>query len=174
MPSLSISARELLTSGVHYGHKVSRWNPKMRPYIHAKKSLIHLIDVRETIKALIPILQKKGGTALSERAQKGIAALAKTNWTAKREASRPSTFDATSRRWARRSRRTSGRPVRTSARRRSSLVSGSPLRGSEQKIGEPQSSYVQHDGGAPAALGVMNVEPPKTVRVACRLHKSSI
>jgi small subunit ribosomal protein S2 len=53
MPSLSISARELLTSGVHYGHKVSRWNPKMRPYIHAKKSLIHIIDVRETIKGLV-------------------------------------------------------------------------------------------------------------------------
>jgi small subunit ribosomal protein S2 len=53
MPSLSISARELLASGVHYGHKVSRWNPKMRPYIHAKKSLIHIIDVRETIKGLV-------------------------------------------------------------------------------------------------------------------------
>ena len=53
MPSLSISARELLTSGVHYGHKVSRWNPKMRPFIHAKKSLIHIIDVRETIKGLV-------------------------------------------------------------------------------------------------------------------------
>jgi benzoylformate decarboxylase len=43
-------------------------------------------DVRETIKALIPVLKRKGGTALTERAQKGIAALAKTNWTAKREA----------------------------------------------------------------------------------------
>ncbi len=53
MPSLSISARDLLASGVHYGHKVSRWNPKMRPYIHAKKSLIHIIDVRETIKGLV-------------------------------------------------------------------------------------------------------------------------
>jgi small subunit ribosomal protein S2 len=53
MPSLSISARELLASGVHYGHKVSRWNPKMRPYIHAKKSLIHIIDVRQTIKGLV-------------------------------------------------------------------------------------------------------------------------
>lgn len=53
MPSLSISARELLASGVHYGHKVSRWNPKMRPYIHAKRSLIHIIDVRETIKGLV-------------------------------------------------------------------------------------------------------------------------
>jgi small subunit ribosomal protein S2 len=53
MPSLSISARELLASGVHYGHRVSRWNPKMRPYIHAKKSLIHIIDVRQTIKGLV-------------------------------------------------------------------------------------------------------------------------
>ena len=53
MPPLSISARELLASGVHYGHKVSRWNPKMRPYIHAKHSLIHIIDVRETIKGLV-------------------------------------------------------------------------------------------------------------------------
>ena len=51
MASLSITARELLTSGAHYGHKVSRWNPKMKPYIHAKKSLIHIIDVRQTIKA---------------------------------------------------------------------------------------------------------------------------
>ena len=53
MPALSISARELLASGVHYGHKVSRWNPKMKPFIHAKKSLIHIIDVRETIKGLV-------------------------------------------------------------------------------------------------------------------------
>jgi len=53
MPSLSISARELLASGVHYGHRVSKWNPKMRPFIHAKKSLIHIIDVRETVKGLV-------------------------------------------------------------------------------------------------------------------------
>jgi benzoylformate decarboxylase len=42
-------------------------------------------DVRETIKALIPALQRKGGKALAERAERGIAALAKTNWKAKRE-----------------------------------------------------------------------------------------
>jgi small subunit ribosomal protein S2 len=53
MPSLSISSRDLLQAGVHYGHKVSRWNPKMRPYIHAKQSLIHIIDVRQTIKGLV-------------------------------------------------------------------------------------------------------------------------
>jgi benzoylformate decarboxylase len=43
-------------------------------------------DVRETIKALIPVLQRKGGRALTERAQQGIAALAKSNWSAKRDA----------------------------------------------------------------------------------------
>ncbi len=53
MPSLSISAKELLASGVHYGHRVSRWNPKMKPFIHSKKNLIHIIDVRETIKGLV-------------------------------------------------------------------------------------------------------------------------
>jgi benzoylformate decarboxylase len=42
-------------------------------------------DVKETLKALIPALKKKGGKALAERAKAGIAALAKSNWTAKRE-----------------------------------------------------------------------------------------
>jgi benzoylformate decarboxylase len=42
-------------------------------------------DVRETLKALIPVLQRKGGRALAERAQQGIAALARSNWSAKRE-----------------------------------------------------------------------------------------
>ncbi len=53
MPPLSISARELLESGVHYGHRVSRWNPKMRPFIHSKRNLIHIMDVRETVKGLV-------------------------------------------------------------------------------------------------------------------------
>lgn len=53
MPSLSLSPRDLLQSGVHYGHRVSRWNPKMAPYIHAKQNLIHIIDVRETVKGIV-------------------------------------------------------------------------------------------------------------------------
>lgn len=43
-------------------------------------------NVRETIKALIPVLQRKGGRALAERAHDSIAALASKNWSAKREA----------------------------------------------------------------------------------------
>ena len=41
-------------------------------------------DVRETIRALIPVLKKKGGKALEAKAKKGIAALKETNWVAKR------------------------------------------------------------------------------------------
>jgi small subunit ribosomal protein S2 len=48
-----VSVQELLESGVHFGHRVSRWNPKMRPYIFGKRNLIHIINLRETIKGLI-------------------------------------------------------------------------------------------------------------------------
>jgi small subunit ribosomal protein S2 len=45
--------KELEESGVHFGHRSSRWNPKMRPYIYARRNLIHIIDVRETIRGLL-------------------------------------------------------------------------------------------------------------------------
>jgi small subunit ribosomal protein S2 len=49
----NVLAQELIEAGVHYGHRASRWNPKMRPYIHGRKNLIHIIDVRETIRGLL-------------------------------------------------------------------------------------------------------------------------
>src|SRR3954453_14314203 len=45
--------KALVDSGVHFGPRVSRWNPKMQPYIHGKRNMIHLIDVRETMKGLL-------------------------------------------------------------------------------------------------------------------------
>lgn len=45
--------KKLVESGVHFGHRSSRWNPKMRPYIYARRNLIHIIDVRETIRGLL-------------------------------------------------------------------------------------------------------------------------
>ena len=45
--------QQLVESGVHFGHRSSRWNPKMRPYIYARRNLIHIIDVRETIRGLL-------------------------------------------------------------------------------------------------------------------------
>ena len=46
-------AEQLIGAGVHYGHRASHWNPKMAPYIYARKNLIHIIDVRETIRGLL-------------------------------------------------------------------------------------------------------------------------
>ncbi len=45
--------KNLIESGVHFGHRVSRWNPKMQPYIFGKRNLIHIIDIRETVKGLL-------------------------------------------------------------------------------------------------------------------------
>jgi small subunit ribosomal protein S2 len=45
--------KELVDAGVHFGHRVSRWNPKMAPYIHGKRNMIHVIDVRETLKGIL-------------------------------------------------------------------------------------------------------------------------
>ena len=49
----TISVDQLLTNGVHYGHRASRWNPKMRPFIHEKRNNIHIIDLRETVRGLL-------------------------------------------------------------------------------------------------------------------------
>ena len=45
--------RQLVDSGIHYGHRVSRWNPKMAPYIFGKRNTIHILDIRETVKGLL-------------------------------------------------------------------------------------------------------------------------
>ena len=44
--------KSMVDAGVHFGHRVSRWNPKMEPYIKGKRNMIHILDVKETIKGL--------------------------------------------------------------------------------------------------------------------------
>jgi small subunit ribosomal protein S2 len=48
-----IDVKELIEAGVHFGHRVSRWHPKMKPFIFGKRNLIHIIDLRETLKGLV-------------------------------------------------------------------------------------------------------------------------
>lgn len=48
-----VQVKDLIEAGVHFGHRASRWNPKMRPYIYGKRNLIHIIDVRETVRGLL-------------------------------------------------------------------------------------------------------------------------
>lgn len=43
-----VKIEDLFESGVHFGHKTSRWNPKMAPYIYGEKDKTHIIDLRQT------------------------------------------------------------------------------------------------------------------------------
>ena len=44
--------KELLAAGAHFGHKTSRWHPKMAPYIHSKREGAHIINLEKTVEAL--------------------------------------------------------------------------------------------------------------------------
>lgn len=44
--------KELLAAGAHFGHKTSRWHPKMSPYIHSKRQGAHIINLEKTVEAL--------------------------------------------------------------------------------------------------------------------------
>jgi small subunit ribosomal protein S2 len=48
-----VQVADLVEAGVHFGHRASRWNPKMRPYIYGKRNLIHIIDLRETVRGML-------------------------------------------------------------------------------------------------------------------------
>src|ERR1700740_3565714 len=46
---ISIGVKELLESGVHFGHQTRRWNPKMKPFIFDARNGIHIIDLSKTL-----------------------------------------------------------------------------------------------------------------------------
>ena len=48
-----LEVQELIEAGIHFGHPVSRWNPKMKPYIFGKRNFIHIIDLKETVKGIV-------------------------------------------------------------------------------------------------------------------------
>ena len=46
----SVSMKELLEAGVHFGHQTRRWNPKMKPYIFGERNGIYIIDLQKTLR----------------------------------------------------------------------------------------------------------------------------
>jgi small subunit ribosomal protein S2 len=50
--SLDISMKALLESGVHFGHRTNRWDPRMRPYIFTERNGIHIVDLQQTVQHL--------------------------------------------------------------------------------------------------------------------------
>ncbi len=65
-----ISMKALLESGVHFGHRTNKWNPRMKPYIFTERNGIHIIDLQQTAKTLtntynvVRDTAAKGGTVL--------------------------------------------------------------------------------------------------------------
>ncbi len=51
-----VDVKALLQAGAHFGHKTSRWHPKMAPYIHSKRDGTHIIDLTKTVEALEEVL----------------------------------------------------------------------------------------------------------------------
>jgi small subunit ribosomal protein S2 len=47
-----VDIKQLLEAGAHFGHKTSRWHPKMAPYIHSKRDGGHIIDLTKTVEGL--------------------------------------------------------------------------------------------------------------------------
>ena len=50
--SLDISMKALLESGVHFGHRTNRWDPRMKPYIFTERNGIHIIDLQQTVERM--------------------------------------------------------------------------------------------------------------------------
>lgn len=48
----NVDIKQLLEAGAHFGHKTSRWHPKMAPYIHSKRGGTHIIDLTKTVEQL--------------------------------------------------------------------------------------------------------------------------
>ncbi|HEX6416017.1 MAG TPA: 30S ribosomal protein S2 [Candidatus Saccharimonadales bacterium] len=62
--AVSVDIKALLEAGVHFGHKTSRWHPKMAPYIHSKRQDSHIIDLTKTVEGLekaLPFVTKVAG-----------------------------------------------------------------------------------------------------------------
>ena len=65
-----ISMKALLESGVHFGHRTNKWDPRMKPYIFTERNGIHIIDLQQTVKSIntayniIRDTVQRGGTVL--------------------------------------------------------------------------------------------------------------
>jgi small subunit ribosomal protein S2 len=81
--SVDVDIKKLLESGAHFGHKTSRWHPKMAQYIHSKRQDSHIIDLTKTVEALdavLPELSKivaRGGKVLFVGTKKQIREVVK-------------------------------------------------------------------------------------------------
>ncbi|KUK48536.1 MAG: 30S ribosomal protein S2, partial [Actinobacteria bacterium 66_15] len=67
---MSVSMKNLLEAGVHFGHQTRRWNPKMKPYIFTERNGIYILDLQRTLREVdatykfVRDLSARGGSVL--------------------------------------------------------------------------------------------------------------
>lgn len=61
--TVSVTMRDMLKAGAHFGHQTSHWNPKMAPYIYGARNKIHIINLEQTMQQLKDALNFLGGIA---------------------------------------------------------------------------------------------------------------
>lgn len=77
------SLLEMIKAGVHFGHRVSKWHPKMKPYIFTARNTVHIIDLEKTVEKLKEALEfvkkiaEEGGTILIVGTKKSIREIVK-------------------------------------------------------------------------------------------------
>lgn len=65
-----VSMKQLLEAGVHFGHQMRRWDPRMKPYIFTERNNIYIIDLQQTVKLIdtaydfVKEIASKGGNIL--------------------------------------------------------------------------------------------------------------
>ena len=64
---VSVTMKELLEAGVHFGHQTKRWNPKMKEFIFGQRNGIYIIDLQKTIKIFKEALQFIKGIAEADK-----------------------------------------------------------------------------------------------------------
>ncbi len=63
--AVAVDIKDLLAAGAHFGHKTSRWHPKMAQFIHSKRNGSHIIDLTKTVEGLekaLPFITKAVGS----------------------------------------------------------------------------------------------------------------
>src|SRR6185369_13909491 len=63
MATVDVDVKKLLEAGAHFGHKTSRWHPKMAQYIHSKRGGSHIIDLTKTVEQMEKALDFVAETA---------------------------------------------------------------------------------------------------------------
>ena len=92
-----VTMKSLLESGVHFGHQVKRWDPRMKKYIFAERNGIHIIDLQKTIQAIKEAYEAVRRTVASGRAVLFVGTKKQAQQTIQKEAERCGMFHVNNR-----------------------------------------------------------------------------